>query len=75
LVWLVDGIDLFGGLSDADVDALACDIFEGVVIISAISRLIQYDSMFGFAGHLYKVGLNYVLRSFNFCVSKVIHSV
>lgn len=75
LVLLVDGIDLFGGLSDADVDALASDIFEGIVIVSAVGRLIEYDSMFGFAGHLNEVGLDYVLRSFNFCVCKVIHSV
>ncbi len=75
LVLLVDGIRLFGGLSDADVDALACNIFEGVIVISAVSRLIEYNSMLGFAGHLYEVGLDYVLRSFNFCVSKVIHSV
>jgi hypothetical protein len=75
LILLVDSIGLFGSLSYADIDAFAGEIFESVVVISAISRLIEYDSMFGFAGDLYEVGLNNVLRSFNFCVCKVIHSV
>lgn len=75
MILLVDSIGLFGSLSYADIDAFAGEIFESVVVISAISRLIEYDSMFGFAGDLYEVGLNNVLRSFNFCVCKVIHSV
>jgi hypothetical protein len=75
LILLVDSIGLFGSLSYADIDAFAGEIFESVVVISAISRLIEYDSMFRFAGDLYEVGLNNFLRSFNFCVCKVIHSV
>lgn len=75
MVLLVNGIGLFGCLSNADVDAFACQVFESVVVVSAVGRLVEYDSMFGFAGDLYEVGLNNVLRSFNFCVCKVIHSV
>lgn len=75
MILLVDSVCLFSGLIEADVNTLTREIFEIVVVVSAVGRLIEYYSMLGFTGNLYEVGLNYLLRSFNFCVSKVIHSV
>ncbi len=72
---LVDSIDLFGGLADADIDAFAGDVFEGVVVVPAVGGLVEYDSMFGFVRELQEVGLYHILRPFDFRVGKVIHSV
>lgn len=70
---LVDAGDLFGGLADAHVDAFAGYVFEGVVVVATVRGFVQDHSVFGLVGQLQEVGLDYILRSFDFCVCKVIH--
>ena len=72
---LVDSVDLFSGLADAYIDAFAGDVFESVIIVPAVGGLVEYDSVFGFVCELEKVGLDHILRPFDFSVGKVIHSV
>ena len=76
LTGLIDGVDcsLFCNLMYADIDAFSGYIFECILIVSAVGRFVEDDSVLRFGCELRIDWLCNVLRAFDFVVGKAVHA-